>query len=78
MHAGSYVWWLHWQRRGELTCVCALVVRQEFGVFDVAPANLPVFDPLPPHVGGFVSMMCLCGIGQKDDNERKWEALRTI
>jgi len=26
VHPGSYVWWLHWQRRGDLTCVCALVV----------------------------------------------------
>jgi len=47
-------------------------------VFDVAPANRPVFDPLSPGGGGCVSMMCWCGIGEEDDNERKWEALRTI
>jgi len=47
-------------------------------VFDVAPANLSVFDPLSPGGGGSVSVMCWCGIGEKDDNERKWEALRTI
>jgi len=29
VHPGLYVWWLHWQRHGELTCVCALVVYQE-------------------------------------------------
>jgi hypothetical protein len=23
-------------------------------------------------------MMCWCGIEEEDDNERKWEALRTI
>jgi len=46
--------------------------------FDVAPANLPVFDPLSPGGGGCVSMMCWCGIGEEDDNEMKWEALRTI
>jgi len=47
-------------------------------VFDVAPANRPVLDPLSPGGGGCVSMMCWCGIGEEDDNERKWEALRTI
>jgi hypothetical protein len=46
-------------------------------VFDVAPPNLPVFDPLSPGAGGCVSIMCWCGIGEEDDNERKWEALRT-
>jgi len=46
-------------------------------VFDVAPANLPVFDMLSPGWGGCVSIMCWCGIGEEDDNERKWEALRT-
>jgi len=47
-------------------------------IYDVAPANLPIFDPLSPGGGGCVSMMCWCGIGEEDDNERKWEALRTI
>ena len=47
-------------------------------VFDVAPANGPVFDPLLPGEGGCVSMMCWRGIGEDDDNERKWQALRTI
>jgi len=46
-------------------------------VFDVAPANLPVFVPLSPGGGGCVSTMGWCGIGEEDDNERKWEALRT-
>jgi len=46
-------------------------------VFDVAPANLPVFDLLSPGGGGCVSIMCWCGIGEEDDNERKWEALST-
>jgi len=47
-------------------------------VFDVAPVNRLVFDRLSPGGGGRVSMMCWCGIGENDDNERKWEALRTI
>jgi len=47
-------------------------------VFVVAPANRPVFNPLSPGGGGYVSMMCWRGIGEEDDNERKWEALRTI
>jgi hypothetical protein len=46
-------------------------------VFDVAPANLPVFDPLSPVRGGCESIICWWEIGEKDDNERKWEALRT-
>jgi len=47
-------------------------------VIDVAPANQLVFDPLSPGGGGCVSIMCWCRIGEDDDNERKWEALRTI
>jgi len=47
-------------------------------VFDVAPANLPVLDPLWPGAGDCVSVMCWFGIGEEDDNERKWEALMTI
>jgi hypothetical protein len=47
-------------------------------VFDVAPPNLTVFDLLSPGGGGCESIMCWCGIGEEDHNERKWEALRTI
>jgi hypothetical protein len=47
-------------------------------VFDVVPTYRPVFDPLSARGGGCVSMMCWCAIGEEDDNERKWEALRTI
>jgi hypothetical protein len=46
--------------------------------FEVAPADLAVFDPLSPAAGGCVSMMCWCGRGEEDDNERKWVALRTV
>jgi hypothetical protein len=28
LHPGLGVWWLYWQHRGELTCVCSLVVYQ--------------------------------------------------
>jgi len=51
---------------------------RRISVFDVAPANWPVFERLLPGGGGCVSMMCWCWIGEEDDNERKWEALRTI
>jgi len=44
----------------------------------VAPANRPVFNPLSPGGGACVCMMCWWGIGEEDDNERKWEVLRTI
>jgi hypothetical protein len=47
-------------------------------VFHVAPANRVEFDPLSPGGGGCISMMCWGGIGEEDDNERKWQALRTI
>ena len=30
VHPGSYVWWLHWQCCGELTCVCTLAVCEGF------------------------------------------------
>ena len=56
-------------------CSCCV---QRMSVFDVAPANRPVFDLLSPCRGGYVSMMCWCGIGEEDHNERKWEALRNI
>jgi len=57
-----------------LRCCCVPRIY----VFDVAPANLPVFGALSPGGGGCVSMMCWFGIAVEDDNERKWEALRTI
>jgi len=47
-------------------------------MFDEAPTNRPIVDPFFPGEGGRVSMMCCCGIGDDDGNERKWEALRTI
>jgi len=46
-------------------------------VFDVAPANLVIFGLHSPGGGGCVSIICWCGIGEEDDNERKWEAVRT-
>jgi len=47
-------------------------------VFVVAHANQPVFNLLSPGRGGCVSTMCWGEIGEEYDNERKWEALRTI
>jgi hypothetical protein len=57
--------------------VSALVLSARISVFHVAPANLLVFDPLSPGGGSCLSIMCGCGIGEEDDNQRKWEALRT-
>jgi len=45
---------------------------------DVAHANRLDLDPLSPGWGGCVSMICWCGIWEEDDNEKKWEVLRTI
>jgi len=62
--------WTNW-------CLCSCCVPM-IAVFDVAPANRLDIDPLSPCWGGCVSMICWCGIGEEDDNEKKWEALRTI
>jgi hypothetical protein len=51
---------------------------QRISVFDRVPTNRAVFDPLSPGGDGCVSMMCRGGIGKEDDNERKWEAMRTL
>ena len=47
-------------------------------VIDVAPATWLYLDPLSPGWGGCVSMICWCGIGEEDDNEKKREVLRII
>jgi len=47
-------------------------------VFDVVPANRIEFDPLSPGGGGCVSMIRWCRIWEADDNEKMWEALRTV
>ena len=69
------MWWLHRQRRGGLTGVCVLAMSD---VFDVAPANRLDFDPLSPGWGACCSIICWCGIGTEDDNEKKREVLRTL
>jgi len=47
-------------------------------IFDEAPAYLLHSNPLGPGSGGCASMMSWCGIGEEDDNEKKWEVLRYI
>jgi len=47
-------------------------------IFDEAPANPLDLDPLGPGWGGFVSVICWCGIREGDDNEKTWEVLRII
>jgi len=47
-------------------------------VFHVSPTNWLDFDALAAGWGGCILMMCWCGMGEEDDNEKKWEVLRTI
>ena len=47
-------------------------------VFDVSPANWLDLNPLTAGWGDCISILCWCGIGEEDDNEKKWEVLRTI
>jgi len=47
-------------------------------VFDVVPTNRLDLDLHSSGWGGCVSMICCSGIGEEDDNEKKWEVLRNI
>jgi hypothetical protein len=47
-------------------------------VLDVESPDRLELDPLAPGRGGCVSTICRYGIGGYDDNEKKWEAPRTI
>jgi hypothetical protein len=47
-------------------------------VLDVESPDRLELDPLAPGRGGCVSTLCWYGKGGYDDNEKKWEALRTI
>jgi len=58
--------------------VSAFLLCEKTDVFDKAPANRLDMDPLRPGWGGYVSMICWCGIGVEDDNEKKLEVLRII
>jgi len=62
--------WTNWCRRS-----CCVPTSD---IFDEASANWPAIDPLGPGWCGCVSMICWCGIGEEDDNEKMWEALRII
>jgi len=59
------------------SCLCSCCGPM-IAVLDVPPANRLGLDLLPPGWGGSESMICWCGIEEDDDNEKKWEALRTI
>jgi len=63
-------WWTDW-------CLHSCSVPMS-DVLDLVPVNQLELDPLPPGGAGCVSMICWCGIGEGDDNERKWEGWRTI
>jgi len=47
-------------------------------IFDIAPANLPIINPLLPGGRSSVCIMCCCGIEDEDDNDRKLEPLSNI
>jgi len=47
-------------------------------VFDVPLTTWQEFNLLSPGGDGCVCMICWYGIGEEDDNEKKWEVLRTI
>jgi len=47
-------------------------------VLEEVPANQLDLDPLGPGWGGCVSVICWCGLGEEDDNEKKWVVLRII
>jgi len=61
------------------TCLCLHCCCEPISdVFDVSPANWLDFDSLAAGWDGYGSMICWCGIGEEDDNEKKWEVLRTL
>jgi len=62
--------WTNWCLRS-----CCVPISD---IFNEASANWLDFDLLGPGWGGCVSMICWCGIGEEDDNEKMWEALRII
>ena len=45
---------------------------------DAGPFDRLDLDPLSPWRVVCVTMLCRCGIGVEDDNEKKWEVLRNI
>jgi len=47
-------------------------------LFNVSPANRLDFNPLGAGWGGCVSMIHWGVIEEEDDNQKKWEVLRTI
>jgi len=62
--------WTNWCLRS-----CCVPISDELNEL---PANRLDFNPLAADLGGCGSMICWCGIGEKDDNEKKWKVLRTI
>jgi hypothetical protein len=63
-------WWTNW-------CLHSCCVPKSV-IFDNAPANCLDVDPLWPCWADCVSMIHWCGVGEKDDDEKKWEVLRII
>jgi len=62
--------WTNW-------CLCCCCVPRT-PKFDVPPTNRLDLDLLTPCRGGCVCVICWCVIGEEDENQMKWEALRTI
>jgi len=68
--ASAASWWTDWYQGSSCVPIS--------DVLDEAPANWPDVDLVGPGWGGCVSMICCCGIGEEDDNEMIWKALRII
>jgi hypothetical protein len=63
-------WWTNWV----LHCSCV----PTSDALDDVPDDSLMSDRFPAGGGISVGMICLCGIGQKVDNEKKWKVLRNI
>ena len=64
------LWLTDWYRH------CCCVPARD--ALDEAPIGWLDSDPLTPCWGVFVAMICWCGRGDEDDNEKKWDVLRNI
>jgi len=62
--------WTHWFLNS-----CCVPISD---MFDIVPANQLDLDTHSPGCGHCASIICCCGFGEEDDNEKKWDVLRTI
>jgi hypothetical protein len=64
------LWWTNW-------CLRSFCVP-ESNILGVTPVDPPGSVLFSPGWGVCIAMISWCGIGEKDDHEKKWEALRNI